>query len=63
MSENSQALSTNSSDTPQHTDFDVIVIGADMGGCAAGAITARHGLKILTLENSPRRRGNCSYYI
>ncbi len=43
-------------------DFDVIVIGTGMGGCAAGAISALHGLKTLILEKNPRPGGNCSYY-
>ncbi len=44
-------------------DFDVIVIGTGMGGAAAGAICARHGLKTLILEKNPRPGGSCSYYL
>ncbi len=46
----------------QNHDFDVVVIGTGMGGCAAGGITALHGLKTLILEKNPRPGGNCSYY-
>ncbi len=34
-----------------------------MGGSAAGAICARHGLKTLILEKNPRPGGSCSYYL
>ncbi len=47
----------------RRTDFDVIVIGTGMGGSAAGAICARHGLKTLILEKNPRPGGSCSYYL
>lgn len=43
-------------------DYDVIVIGTGMGGCAAGGICALHGLKTLILEKNPRPGGACSYY-
>ncbi len=43
-------------------DYDVIVIGTGMGGCAAGAISALHGMKTLILEKNPKPGGNCSYY-
>lgn len=43
-------------------DYDVIVIGTGMGGSAAGAICALHGLKTLILEKNPRVGGACSYY-
>ncbi len=43
-------------------EWDVIVIGTGMGGSAAGAITALHGLKTLVLEKNPRPGGTCSYY-
>ncbi len=43
-------------------DFDVIVIGTGMGGSAAGAISALHGMKTLILEKNPRPGGSCSYY-
>ncbi len=43
-------------------DFDVIVIGTGLGGCAAGAITALNGLRTLILEKNPRAGGACSYY-
>ena len=45
------------------TDFDVIVIGTGMGGSAAGAICASHGLKTLILEKNHRPGGSCSYYL
>lgn len=50
-----------SSDNGQ-PDYDVVVIGTGMGGCAAGGISALHGLKTLILEKNPRPGGNCSYY-
>lgn len=34
-----------------------------MGGSAAGAICAMHGLKTLILEKNPRPGGSCSYYL
>lgn len=47
------------SSSPQ---WDVIVIGSGMGGSAAGAICALHGLKTLILDKNPRPGGSCSYY-
>ncbi len=43
-------------------EWDVVVIGTGMGGSAAGAICALHGLKTLILEKNPRVGGVCSYY-
>lgn len=42
--------------------WDVIVIGTGLGGSAAGAICALHGLKTLILEKNQRPGGSCSYY-
>ncbi len=42
--------------------YDAVVIGSGMGGCAAGAILALYGLKTLILEKNPRPGGSCSYY-
>ncbi len=50
------------SNNSKEPDYDVIVIGTGMGGSAAGAICALHGLKTLILEKNPRPGGVCSYY-
>lgn len=42
--------------------YDVVIIGTGMGGSAAGAVSALHGLKTLVLEKNPRPGGACSYY-
>ncbi len=42
--------------------YDVVVIGTGMGGSAAGAICAGHGLKTLILEKNQRVGGSCSWY-
>ena len=43
-------------------DYDVIVIGAGCGGLCAGSILARHGRKVLVLEQSGDTGGACSSY-
>ncbi len=48
--------------TTEKPQYDVVVIGTGMGGAAAGAICALHGLKTLILEKNPRPGGACSYY-
>ncbi|PKN33186.1 MAG: hypothetical protein CVU61_14865, partial [Deltaproteobacteria bacterium HGW-Deltaproteobacteria-19] len=43
-------------------DYDVIVIGAGLGGLSSGALLAHHGLKVLVLEQSDRIGGCCSTF-
>ncbi len=43
-------------------EFDVIVIGTGIGGCAAGALLADQGYRVLFLEKNERIGGACSYY-
>lgn len=43
-------------------DYNVIVIGAGIGGLAAGALMARQGRKVLLLEQSDRAGGCCSTF-
>jgi len=43
-------------------DYDVIVIGAGLGGLTAGSILAKQGRKVLVLEQSERIGGCCSTY-
>jgi phytoene desaturase len=43
-------------------DYDVIVIGAGVGGLGAGALLAKQGRKVLVLEQSDRVGGCCSTY-
>jgi phytoene desaturase len=43
-------------------DYDIIVIGAGVGGLTAGSICARRGRKVLVLEQSDRIGGCCSTY-
>lgn len=59
MAKKKPGTSKKKSDKPE---FDVVVIGTGMGGSAAGAIAASHGLKTLILEKNPRIGGSCSYY-
>lgn len=43
-------------------DYDVIVIGAGLGGLSAGALLAHAGYKVLILEQSDRIGGCCSTF-
>lgn len=43
-------------------DYNVIVIGAGIGGLAVGALMARQGRKVLLLEQSDRVGGCCSTF-
>ncbi len=43
-------------------DYDVIVIGAGVGGLTAGSICARRGRRVLVLEQSDMIGGCCSTY-
>ena len=43
-------------------DYDVIVIGAGLGGLSSGALLAHRGLKVLVLEQSGRIGGCCSTF-
>lgn len=52
----------NMSSRKRKDEYDVVVIGTGMGGCAAGGISALHGLDTLILEKNARPGGNCSYY-
>jgi len=44
-------------------DYDVIVIGAGMGGLSAGALLAKWGKKVLVLEQGERVGGCCSTFV
>ena len=43
-------------------DYDVIVIGAGLGGLSAGAILAKQGRKVLVLEQADQVGGCCSSF-
>ena len=43
-------------------DYDVIVIGAGLGGLSLGALMAKRGRKTLIVEQSPRVGGYCSTF-
>ena len=43
-------------------EYDVVVIGAGLGGLTAGSILAKRGKKVLVLEQSDRVGGCCSTY-
>jgi len=43
-------------------DYDVIVIGAGLGGLSAGALLSAQGRKVLILEQSQRIGGCCSSF-
>ena len=43
-------------------DYDVLVIGAGMGGLSAGAQLAQQGRKVLILEQANRIGGCCSNF-
>ncbi|MBN2168592.1 MAG: NAD(P)-binding protein, partial [Actinobacteria bacterium] len=40
--------------------YDAIVVGAGLGGCAAGCVLAGSGMKVLILEKMPQVGGRCS---
>ena len=44
------------------TRYDVVVIGAGLGGLTAGAILAREGRKVLVIERSNSVGGAASSY-
>ena len=44
------------------SDYDVVVIGAGLGGLTAGSILSKRGKKVLVLEQSDRVGGCCSTY-
>ena len=44
------------------SDYDVIVIGAGLGGLSAGALLAKEGKKVLVLEQSDLTGGCCSSF-
>lgn len=43
-------------------DYDVVIIGAGLGGLTSGAILAKRGKKVLVLEQSGQVGGCCSTY-
>lgn len=43
-----------------HSRFDIVVIGAGVGGLCAGALLAHRGFKTLVLERLPALGGRCS---
>lgn len=43
-------------------DYDVVVIGAGLGGLSAGSVLAKRGKKVLVLEQSSQIGGCCSTY-
>jgi phytoene dehydrogenase-like protein len=43
-----------------HVDFDVIVIGAGVGGLTCGALLAQRGLKVLVAEKNRKVGGCCT---
>lgn len=43
-------------------EYDVVIIGAGLGGLTAGAILSKRGRKVLVLEQSDRVGGCCSTY-
>ena len=44
------------------SDYDVVVIGAGLGGLSSGALLAKQGRKVLILEQSERVGGCCSTF-
>jgi|SRR5262245_6916218 len=44
------------------SDYDVIVIGAGIGGLTAGALLAQQGLKVLVVEQHSKPGGYCSTF-
>jgi phytoene desaturase len=45
-----------------HVDFDVIVIGAGVGGLTCGALLAQRGLKVLVAEKNRKVGGCCTSF-
>jgi prolycopene isomerase len=45
-----------------HLDFDVIIIGAGVGGLTCGALLAQRGLKVLVLEKNRKVGGCCTSF-
>jgi prolycopene isomerase len=45
-----------------HLDFDVIIIGAGVGGLTCGALLAQRGLKVLVLEKNRNVGGCCTSF-
>ena len=43
-------------------DYDVVVIGAGLGGLSAGALLAKQGRRVLVLEQSQLIGGCCSTF-
>jgi phytoene dehydrogenase-like protein len=43
-------------------DYEVIIIGAGLGGLACAAMLAQRGKRVLVLERSSRLGGRCSSY-
>ena len=45
-----------------HVDFDIIIIGAGVGGLTCGALLAQRGLKILVVEKNRKVGGCCTSF-
>ncbi|MFW6113606.1 MAG: FAD-dependent oxidoreductase, partial [Actinomycetota bacterium] len=43
-------------------DYDVIIIGAGVGGLTSASLLSKEGLKVLVLESLDRVGGCCSNY-
>ena len=46
--------------TPEHPEYDVIIVGAGHNGLICGAVLAREGLRVLVLEQNRRLGGGCT---
>lgn len=44
---------------PRHDHYDVVVIGAGIGGLTAGAMLAKEGMRVLVLDQRPTAGGVC----
>lgn len=55
-------MSTTPSSSPTEEPFDLVVIGAGIGGLAAGAMVARYKKRVLVLEANYLPGGCCSSY-